>query len=350
MPKREIVIGQTIVNDDNDCFVIAEIGHNHQGSIEKCIQLFKAAHECGVNAVKLQKRDNKRLYTKDLYCKSYDNENSYGSTYGLHREALEFGWDEYVELKKYAEELNLIMFATAFDESSVDFLEKLGVSAYKIASGDLFSTPLLKYIARTGKPMIVSTGGASLDDVKRAYHTIMPINSKLCFLQCTAAYPVEFEKLDLKVISTFREAFPDIVVGLSDHDNGIAMAPVAYMLGARIIEKHFTLNHAWKGTDHAFSLEPIGMRKLVRDLRRTRIALGDGVKKIYDEEKQPIIKMSKKAVARRSLPAGHIVEETDIIFKSPGDGIKPFESDTLIGKILLEDLPEDGSFSWKIIK
>lgn len=349
MAKRELNIGKKTINDESDCFIIAEIGHNHQGDLEKCKQLFKAAQECGVDAVKLQKRDNKRLYTKNLYEKPYENENSYGVTYGLHREALEFSWEQYKELKQYTEELGILFFATAFDEPSVDFLEKLSVPAYKIASGDVTSVQLLKYIAKTGKPIIASTGGASLDDVKRAYHTIMPLNQNLCFLQCTAAYPVEFEKLDLKVISTYRELFPDIVIGLSDHDNGIAMAPVAYMLGARVIEKHFTLNHAWKGTDHAFSLEPIGMRKLVRDLRRTKIALGDGEKKCYPEEKQPIIKMSKKAVSAKALSAGHILRETDIIFKSPGDGIKPYEIEKMLGKRTKKELQEDEPFDWNIL-
>jgi sialic acid synthase len=347
--RRELKIGNRSINDESDCFVIAEIGHNHQGNLEKCKQLFKAAQECGVDAVKLQKRDNKFLYTREQYNKPYENENSYGATYGLHREAIEFGLEEYRELKRYADELNVIFFATAFDEPSVDFLEKLEVPVYKIASGDLTSVHLLKYVARTGKPIIASTGGATLADVKRAYHTIMPINTNLCFLQCTAAYPVEFEKLDLKVITTYRESFPDLVIGLSDHDNGIAMAPVAYMLGARVIEKHFTLNHAWKGTDHAFSLEPIGMRKLVRDLRRTKIALGDGEKKAYPEEKQPIIKMSKKAVAAKLLAAGHIIQETDIAFKSPGDGIKPYEIDKLLGKRTKRELQEDEQFDWNVI-
>jgi len=339
--KRQLIIEKFTITDDSDCYVIAEIGHNHQGNLEKAKELFKAAAECGVDAVKLQKRDNKSLFTREAYNKPYDNENSFGATYGLHRDALEFGKEEYLELKRFAQELGVAMFATAFDIPSADFLAELDMPAYKIASGDLKNTPLLKYVASLGKPMIVSTGGGALDDVQRAYDTIMPINSQLAILQCTSSYPAEYEDLNLRVIETFRQRFPDIVIGLSDHENGIAMATAAYVLGARVIEQHFTINHTWKGTDHVFSLEPIGMRKLVRDLRRVRSALGDGVKRVLPNEVSPIVKMSKKLVAARDLPAGHVLSAADIALKSPGDGLPPYEYDTVLGKTLKRSLLED---------
>lgn len=338
---RELTIDNFTISDDSDCFVIAEIGNNHQGDLQKAKDMFKAAKECGVNAVKLQKRDNKSLLTRAAYNKPYENENSFGATYGEHREALEFGRTEYVELKKYAAELGLTMFSTAFDMNSADFLAELDMPLYKVASGDLKNTPLLKHIARIGKPMIISTGGGTMEDVQRAYDAIMPINSQLCVLQCTASYPAEPEDLNLRVITTYRERFPDVIIGLSDHENGIAMALAAYVLGSRMVEQHFTLNHTWKGTDHAFSLEPIGMRKLVRDLRRVRIALGDGEKKIYPSEVNPITKMGKKLVASQNLKAGHTLTISDIAVKSPSDGIPPYELDNVIGKVLTKDLLED---------
>lgn len=330
--NRQFVIGEHVVADSSDCYVIAEIGHNHQGDVEKAKQLFAAAKECGVDAVKLQKRDNKTLYTRSMYNKPYDHENSFGPTYGAHREALEFGRDEYVELQRFARELGVTMFATAFDIPSADFLADLNMPAYKIASGDLRNTPLLEHVAKIGKPMIVSTGGGTMEDVQRAYDAIMPINQQLCLLQCTAAYPAAPEELNLRVIETYRAAFPDIVIGLSDHENGIAMAVAAYVLGARVVEQHFTLNHTWKGTDHAFSLEPIGMRKLVRDLRRTRLALGDGAKRVCPTEVNPITKMGKKLVAAHDLPAGHVLDNTDLAIKSPGDGIPPYELKNVVGR------------------
>ena len=346
---RQLIIDGVVIDDASDCYVIAEVGHNHQGSLEKCKELFRAAKECGADAVKLQKRDNRALYTAAMYDKPYDHENSFGPTYGKHREALEFGRDEYVELKAFCRDLGIGFFATTFDLPSTDFLAALDMPAYKIASGDLRSIPLLQYVARTGKPMLVSTGGATLDDIQRAYDAIAPINPRICFLQCTAAYPAAAEDLNLRVITTLRERYPKLVVGLSDHENGIAMAVAAYVLGARVVEKHFTLNHTWKGTDHAFSLEPIGMRKLVRDLRRARVALGDGVKAPLPAEQGPLVKMGKKLVAARPLGAGHVLSAGDVAMKSPGDGLPPYYLDQILGRTLLAPLAADDNITLELL-
>ena len=339
--KREVMIGGVRVADDTDAFVIAEVGHNHQGEVEKCKELFRKAKECGCTAVKLQKRDNRSLFTREMYDSVYNSENAFGSTYGAHREALEFGRDEYQELSRFTRELGILFFATAFDFKSADLLADLGVPAFKMASGDLRSIPLLRHVARFGKPMIVSTGGGSMEDIERAYDAIMPINPQLVVLQCTAAYPVEPEQMNLRVITSLRDRFADIVVGLSDHQSGIALAPVAFALGARVIEKHFTLNRAWKGTDHAFSLEPVGMSKLVRDLKRTRAGLGDGVKRPYENELKPLYKMGKKLVAACDLPEGHVLTTDDIALKTPNDGLAPYELDRVLGGRLQRPVKAD---------
>ena len=346
---RELTIDGQRIADDTDCYVIAEIGHNHQGDLDKARQLFLRAKECGVHAVKLQKRDNRSLYTKAMYDRPYQHENSFGRTYGEHREVLEFGREEYLELQAYARQLGLTFFATAFDVPSADFLARLDVPAYKIASGDIRNLPLLRHVARLQKPMIISTGGATLAEVDQACQAILPLNSKLCVLQCTATYPTEPEEMNLRVIETLRDRFPGVVVGLSDHYNGIAMAVVAHMLGARVIEKHFTLNHTWKGTDHALSLEPIGMQKMIRDLQRARIALGDGVKRMLPSEAGAVMKMGKKLVATRSLPAGHVLAEGDIAVKSPGDGLPPTELDRIMGRTLLQALAADDGITLEML-
>ncbi|OGV64556.1 MAG: N-acetylneuraminate synthase [Lentisphaerae bacterium RIFOXYA12_FULL_48_11] len=342
---RELCINKRRMSDDSDCYVIAELGQNHQGSLKMALEMIKVAKDCGADAVKLQKRHNKSLYARALYDQPYENENSFGSTYGKHREALEFGLAEYKELQKCADDCGVDLFATAWDFKSADFLHDLRVPAFKIASGDMKSMPLLKYIAAFKKPMIISTGGCSLDDVRRVYDALMPINKKLCFLQCTAAYPASAEILNLNVITTYRREFPYALIGLSDHENGIAMAVAAYVLGARVIEKHFTLNHTLKGTDHAFSLEPIGMRKLVRDLKRVKQALGDGVKRPLACEEKPIIKMSKKMVAARPLKKGKVLSFRDVAFKSPGDGMFPCELESVLGRKLVKHMDADEAFS-----
>ena len=344
---RELTIASTRVHDEGDGYVIAEIGHNHQGRLDKAKELFRAAKECGVDAVKLQKRQNRTLYTRAMYDSPYDNESSFGATYGAHREALELGWDEYVELQRYAGEIGITFFATAFDVASADFLAKLGVPAYKIASGDLTNLPLIAHVAALGKPVIVSTGGGTIEDVQRVYDAVMPVNRQLCILQCTASYPAEPEDMHLRVITAFRERFPDVVIGLSDHQNGIAMADAAYILGARVIEKHFTLNRALKGTDHAYSLEPVGMRKLVRDLRRVRVALGTGAKRPLPVEKRPLYKMGKKLVAARLLTAGHVLTAGDVAIKSPNDGLPPYHLPSVLGKTLRRQLSEDESIRFE---
>jgi sialic acid synthase len=347
--RRSLHIDGTQIDDSSDCYIIAEVGHNHQGSVEKCKELFRVAKECGVDAVKLQKRDNRSLYTRAMYEKPYEHENSFGATYGEHREALEFGWDEYVDLQGYCREIGLTFFATAFDMPSADFLARLDMPAYKVASGDLKTLPLLRHVAGIGKPMIVSTGGATMDDIERAYDAIMPINSELCFLQCTAAYPAAPEELNLNVITTLRRRFPELVIGLSDHENGIGMAVAAYVLGARVVEQHFTLNHTWKGTDHAFSLEPIGMRKLVRDLRRIRVALGTGIKCPLPSEQGPLLKMGKKLVASRPLAAGHVLGQEDIAMKSPADGLAPHYLEQVLGATLLRPLAPDDNITFDVL-
>jgi sialic acid synthase len=335
----ELIVDGRRISDDGPAYVVAEIGHNHQGDVEKARALIHAAKECGVNAVKLQKRDNRTLYTRELYDSAYDTEHSFGGTYGEHREALELTAAEWLELREYCRTEGVTLFGTVFDEPSADFLADLGAPAFKIASADLVNTPLLRHVAAHGKPIFLSTGGGTMEDVERAVDTILPINSQLCLMQCTASYPCAVEELNLGVIQTYRERFPQLVIGLSDHQSGIAMALVGHMLGASVIEKHFTLDHAWRGSDHAFSLMPEGMRRLVRDLHRIPDAVGDGLKRPFASEERALQKMGKKLVAARDLPVGHLLEPGDVAAKSPADGgLRPYELERLLGRRLVRPL------------
>jgi sialic acid synthase len=345
---RELVVDGRRITDDGDCYVIAEVGHNHQGSLEKAIEFLHAAKESGADAVKLQKRDNRTLFTRAMYDQPYDHENSFGATYGLHREALELSDKDWFELMQQSREIGITLFGTTFDLPSADFLAELGVPAFKIASADLVNTPLLRQVASYGKPIFLSTGGGAMEDIERAVDAILPINRQLCVMQCTAAYPAEAEDLNLSVITTLRERFPELVIGLSDHQNGIAMSLVGSMLGARVIEKHFTLNHAWKGTDHAFSLMPEGMRRLVRDLHRVPVALGDPVKRRLPCEESALRKMGKQLVAAGELPAGHVLVPGDIEAKSPADGgLPPYELERLLGRRLQRALAFEESVTFE---
>lgn len=339
--RKSFSFGNSTVSEDGPCYVIAEIGHNHQGELDKALQLVRVAASMGANAVKFQKRDNRALYTKEMYDKVYENPNSYGDTYGEHRDYLEFGLDEHKALLESAAQHHVDFLSTPFDEPSVDFLEDLGAPAYKIASGDLTNTPLLQYIARLGKPMFVSTGAATMDEIQLAYDTVLKHNDQLCILHCTSGYPAEYDTLNLRMIPTLKKAFPEAIIGYSGHDLGILAPAIAYMLGAAVVEKHFTMNRAWKGTDHKFSLEPTGMHKMVRDLERVDMMLGDGVKHILDFEWEARKKMGKSLYTAHPLKAGTIVSEQDIVLKSPGGGLPPYRLSDIVGKKLLTDLAEE---------
>lgn len=335
---RQLDIDNKLIRDDTPPFVIAEIGHNHQGNIESAIKLIQSAAHAGASAAKFQKRDNKTLFTPELYNQPYNSENSFGETYGKHREALEFGVEEYKICIAEAQRVGITFFATAFDFRSADFLSELDMPAFKIASGDLQNLPLLKYVAKLNKPMIISTGGSNFQMIQNAVETIRTVHNQVAILQCTASYPAKYEHLNLKVISKLRDLYPENVIGYSGHDNGIAMAVVAYTLGARIVEKHFTLNRTLKGTDHVFSLEPQGMQKMVRDLKRSALALGDGEKIIYADETAPIKKMGKMIIAAKDLQAGHLVNFEDLEFRSPAEGLPPSFADKIVGKVLKQEL------------
>jgi len=339
--RPEIKIGNFIISEDSPCFIIAEIGHNHQGNLEIAKKLIDQAAYCGANAVKFQKRFNKSVFTKAFYNQPYDHENSFGRTYGEHREVLEFGKKEYLELMDYAWRRKLVFFATAFDFESVDFLEEIGVPVHKISSFDIDNHPFIEYVAKKRKPVFISTGSANLEEVRQAYQILKRYIDQICILQCTTSYPAEYSDLNLNVIKTYKKEFPDAIIGYSGHDNSIVMPDVAYVLGAKVIEKHFTLCHAMKGTDHKFSLEPTGLKKMVRDLRRIDIALGTGEKTSLESEKEAKRKMGKSIVLKRFVSRGTILTPELVAFKSPADGISPSKLKEIIGKHLKEDLPAD---------
>lgn len=338
---KEFVFGISKISASGPAYVIAEMGHNHQGELEKAIEMVKVAASCGVQAVKLQKRNNKALFTDAYYRRDYDNENSYGATYGAHREFLEFGKDEFVELKNVAKNLGVEFMSTAFDHPSVDFLEDIGITSYKVASGDITNTPLLERIAKIGKPMFVSTGASTLAEVRLAYETILNHNKELVLFHCAAGYPTEYQDLNLRVIDTFKREFPEAVIGYSGHDNGILGPVIAYILGATVMEKHFTLNHAWKGTDHKFSLEPTGLRKQIRDLRRIDLSLGEGNKIIRDFETSARSKMGKSLYAAQEISAGSVLSKNDVTIKSPGGGLPPYELESIVGRKLKDNLGKE---------
>ena len=342
---RSLTIDGVSITEDGPAYCIAEVGHNHQGSVEKATLLFASAKKAGFHAVKVQKRDNKLLYTEAMFNSPYNSEAAFGATYGAHREALELDRDAYLLLQDNARKMGVSFFATAFDPNSAEFLYRLGMPAYKAASGDLKNIKLLKLLASYGKPLIISTAGAFLDDVKRAYDAIMPINNQLAILQCTAQYPCGADNLHLRVIETYLDEFPDVIVGLSDHHARTAMAVAAYALGARIFEKHVTLDRTWKGTDHAMSLEPHEQEQYVSDLRRAALAMGSPIKRPLACEEKPMYKMGKGVYANDFLEAGEELSSLVTSIKSPAQGMAPWKLDRFSGKSLRRDVSSEEPLS-----
>ena len=288
---RELVIAGRRITDDEPAWVCAELGCNHGGSLNTAIEMIRASAKAGASAVKLQKRDNATLYASALLEQPYENEISFGATYGLHRQALEFSREQYETCQYKAHANQIAFFATAFDEPSVDFLVDLEVPAIKIHSGGLTDESLIKHVASMELPVILSTGGGTSEDIDRAFLWLGECPRAI--LHTTASYPLLPAEANLRMIGTLRKRYPQTVIGFSSHHTGIALSFVAYALGARIIEHHVTLDRSSKGTDHGFSLEMQGLAKLVEDLGKARDALGDGVKRFYLSERGPISKMRR---------------------------------------------------------
>jgi len=299
------------------------------------------AVECQANCVKFQKRTIKRILTHEGLEKPYGGRNSFGNTYGEHKAKLELSHDAFRRLKQYAEESGIQFTASGWDEESVDFLDEIGVPFFKMASADLTNFPLLIHTASKGKPMVISTGMADMDTVRRAVAVVKPINDRIVLLHCTSTYPAEFSDLNLNVIRTYIEEFPDLVIGYSGHENGIAMSLCTTILGARVVERHFTLDRTMKGGDHAASLERAGLEKLIRDIRAFEISKGSYEKRLLPNEIPVFQKLAKSVVSAIAIPQGTVITRDMITTKGPGTGISPMRFEEVIGKRVTRDVPED---------
>ena len=334
-------LGNKNVGDGHPAFIVAEIGINHQGDVNIARDLIQKAKECGADAVKFQKRSLTRILTKAGLDMAYDNRNSFGKTYGEHKKALELSEADYRELNIFCQKLDIIFCASGWDEESIDFLDEIGIPFFKMASADLTNFPLLIHTAKINKPMILSTGMADMKMVQAAYSQVNPINNQIAILQCTSTYPSAFSEVHLNVLQTYMKEFPDTVIGYSGHEQGIAIPPAAVALGAKIIERHFTLDRTMKGGDHAASLEPQGFAKMVRDIRHIEEAMGNTEKKIQESEAPVFRKLAKSIVSAVNINSGETITTEMLTTKGPGTGISPMRLNELIGKISRIDIPAD---------
>lgn len=249
-------------------FVIAEVGQNHQGNLDKAREFIRIFAFEGADAIKFQTRNNKYLFSQDAYEASYNSENAFAETYGAHRECLELKPEWLPTLKEDCIKYGVKFMSTPFDEPSLELLQQIDVDILKVASFDLGNLPFIQRIARLGKPVVMSVGGGNIEQIRSSVKVLLDHHDQVAVLHCVSEYPCEYNRLGLDNIELLIKEFPECVIGSSDHFNGTLSGPIAYLKGARVFEKHVTLNRAWKGTDHSFALEPEGFRKFIRDIRR----------------------------------------------------------------------------------
>lgn len=281
-------IGSQTVGDWHPCYVVAEIGINHNGDTDIARKLIDVAAAAGCNAVKFQKRTVEVVYSAEELARP--RENPFGTTNGDLKRALELGLDQYRQIDSYCREKGIVWFASCWDEQSVDFIDQFDVPCYKIASASLTDDNLLKHTRSKGKPIVLATGMSSLEQIDHAVKILG--KTDLVLLHSCSTYPAYYEELNLRVIPVLRKQF-GVPVGYSGHETGIPSSVAAAAIGACMVERHLTLDRAMWGSDHAASLEPNGIQRLVRDIRLVETALGDGVKRVLDRELPVIEKLRR---------------------------------------------------------
>lgn len=289
---REIRIGSKLVGDGHPAYVIAEIGINHNGDLGIAKQMIDAAVHAGADAVKFQKRTPEICTPPEQQKQMRETPWGY-ITYLDYRYKVEFGEEQYREIDRHCKERGIDWMVSVWDESSVDFMGKFDTPAYKVPSASLTDHNLLKYVRKTGKPVIISTGMSTMEQIKRGVNVAGEEN--LLIMHCTSTYPCEPEELNLKMVGTLRNEFPNIPIGYSGHEVGLVPTAIAVALGACAVERHLTLDRAMWGSDQAASVEPLGFEKLVKYIHVAEVSLGDGVKKVYESEMSSLKKLRRVA-------------------------------------------------------
>lgn len=322
-------------------YVIAEIGINHNGSFELCKKMIDAAAHAGVDAIKMQKRTIEEMYTKDALDVPYNKPYAFGKTYGEHKHALEFTDEQYLELQAYTHSKGGEFLVSGFDATGFEFIEKvLNCPIHKIASPFITDYPLLKQVAEYGKPIFLSTGMHSMEEIKASVEFIKKINDKIMVFHAVTMYPVPNELVNLNVLTTFKQDLGTLV-GYSSHDTGVAIPAAAIALGACVIEKHFTLDRTMIGPDHAASVEPRGMELIKKYANAVRQSLGSSARDNNEQERIARTKYGVSITSRRDINAGQIISENDIMVKCPGGGISPALFWDMLGKKATKDIVAD---------
>lgn len=347
---REISVAGRIIGEGHPAYIIAEMSANHAGDINLAKQIIRKAKECGADCIKIQ------TYTPDTMTIDCDNEYFAikGGTwdgenlYNLYSKAYT-PWEWQAELKAEAEKVGLDFFSTPFDKTSVDFLESIGVEFYKIASFELVDIPLIKYVASKGKPMIISTGMGSFEEIKDAIDAVHSAgNNNIALLKCSSAYPAVPDDMNLKTMQHMSESF-DVPVGLSDHSLGSIGAVTAVAMGACIVEKHFCLSREIKNPDSSFSMEPEEFKKMVEDIRTAERAKGVVSYECSESEKGSLV-FRRSIFAVKDIKKGEMFTEENIRVIRPGYGMKPKYYEDILGKVAMRDIKRGTPMDMKYLE
>lgn len=345
----EFQIGTRAVGPGHPCYVIAEAGANHNRDLPTALRLIEVAAESGADAVKFQTYTAEGLYSRHTPDMKYLKEKGLlageESVWDLIKR-VEIPWEWHAELARHAAEHGIAFFSTPFEDAAVDLLEEVGVPAYKIASYEVNHLPLIAKVASTGKPVLISTGMASLGDIERALDTAASAGAHdLLVMHCAVNYPPKFADLNLRAIITLQHAF-QIPIGWSDHTPGHTADVVAVTLGACAVEKHFTLSRDQEGPDHPFALEPAELTAMVCAIREAEDALGSSVKRVTEAEADLFRLGRRSIVAARDVPAGGELTREDLAIKRPGFGIPVDALDQVIGRHVTEAVVADQVLEW----
>ena len=329
------------IGDGNPAYILAEIGINHNGSIEIAKELVKKASVIGIDGVKFQKRTISEMYRSEFLKMPYKKDNSFGDTYGEHKEFLEFSNEQLFDLKAYTEDLDLDFIVSGFDFSGFDFINnELDTLFHKVASPLVTHIPLLKHIAKYGKPVVLSTGMHDYAEVQNAVEIIKKYNKELIVLQCTTSYPTEDYDVNLSVIKKYRDKL-DVLSGYSSHDRGVVIPAASVTYGSCFIEKHFTLDRTMKGPDHVASVEPRGLELILAYTRAVEDSIGSDSKDLNKIEISAKEKYGYSCYAKNIIKKGNTIVNEDIAYKQPGTGLNPSQVNLILNKKANKDISID---------
>lgn len=330
--------------------VVAEAGVNHNGNLKRALRMVDEAARTGADAIKFQTYHTEKVVSRSAPKAEYQEKTSCGKTQLDMLRSLELSQADFVTISRRAHTRGIIFLSTAFDWESADFLDSIGVPAFKIGSGELTNLPFLEHVAKKGKPMILSTGMSYLEEVRDAVSAIRDQgNDKIVLLHCVSSYPANPGDANLKVMQTLRDTF-NVPVGFSDHTMGTEIAIAAAALGAVLIEKHFTLSRTLQGPDQKASLEPKEFAQMVRGIRLAEKAQGSGVKAPTKEEEKMRFIARRSIVSSVDIPEGQLINENMVDFKRPGTGLPPKDVRLLLGKRAARNIRRDEVLTWEMVK